>query len=501
MDLEKKLEQIKPYQLNCSVFSVYDYPNTYSMQELLNKFFETINNCVDLCNNVLDLAKWLVNEGLSQEVAKKLDIWLTDGTLQEIINEKIFNDLNTKINKNINDIAESNAKIEVNSSSINEIKENTPYTNYDRQIVKYGKSKKLYEGSSIFSKQTFGTYENACVGAFITGENTPLVEVLGADTKGLSKYTNRDSVALYTHNRFKKTSIDKLTGAIYSETKIALPSVININEILPGMIIDTFDSEKQCVGIIKSVNKETYECELVDGWYKVDPNAQTPSKDLPYYNAKFSINATNKVWGHNSNIFVTEGCPAGCGLEIGVFCSHGEINDVGGIDVVNFENATHYGVKVRKGKQSFNNAFVSEGNGIAFSTQNSSSSDYLLHSTTKEGSTFSVRNDGLMSKLKVKTQILNSSGTLENDTSVVFVTGADSTISLPVAEVGRILTVIGFGNFKLLAKTGAQIHTPKFSHQEMPVNISSSQLKSFIQLVGDGTSWYCIGGSNNVIIS
>lgn len=99
MDLEKKLEQIKPYQLNCNVFSVYDYPTSYSMQELLNKFFETINNCVELCNNVLDLAKWLVSIGLEQEVAKKLDLWLQDGTLASLINDKLLKEINDKLNK------------------------------------------------------------------------------------------------------------------------------------------------------------------------------------------------------------------------------------------------------------------------------------------------------------------------------------------------------------------------------------------------------------------
>lgn len=113
MDLEKKLEQIKPYQLNCNVFSVYDFPETYTIQELLNKFFDTINNCVDLSNNVLDLSKWLVSEGLSLEVSKKLNEWLIDGTLSNVINEKLFKDLNTKLTatENVVDIRQYGIQI------------------------------------------------------------------------------------------------------------------------------------------------------------------------------------------------------------------------------------------------------------------------------------------------------------------------------------------------------------------------------------------------------
>ena len=97
MDLNKKLEKLKPYQLNCNVFDVYSY-NGLTMQDLLCQFFTKINECITVSNETLDLAKWLVNEGLEIEVVKKLMIWLEDGTIENIINEKIFNELNSKIN-------------------------------------------------------------------------------------------------------------------------------------------------------------------------------------------------------------------------------------------------------------------------------------------------------------------------------------------------------------------------------------------------------------------
>lgn len=97
MDLNKKLEELKPYQLNCNVFDVYSY-NGLSMQDLLCQFFTKINECITVSNETIDLAKWLVNEGLEIEVVKKLMIWLEDGTLENIINVNIFNTLNEKIN-------------------------------------------------------------------------------------------------------------------------------------------------------------------------------------------------------------------------------------------------------------------------------------------------------------------------------------------------------------------------------------------------------------------
>ena len=97
MDLNKKLEELKPYQLNCNVFDVYSY-NGLTMQDLLCQFFTKINECITVSNETIDLAKWLVNEGLEIEVVKKLMIWLEDGTLENIINVNLFNTLNDKIN-------------------------------------------------------------------------------------------------------------------------------------------------------------------------------------------------------------------------------------------------------------------------------------------------------------------------------------------------------------------------------------------------------------------
>ena len=97
MDLNKKLEELKPYQLNCNVFDVYSY-NGLTMQDLLCQFFTKINECITVSNETIDLAKWLVNEGLEIEVVKKLMIWLEDGTLENIINVNLFNTLNEKIN-------------------------------------------------------------------------------------------------------------------------------------------------------------------------------------------------------------------------------------------------------------------------------------------------------------------------------------------------------------------------------------------------------------------
>lgn len=98
MDLNKKLKELKPQQLNCNVFDVYSY-NGLTMQDLLCQFFTTINECVKSTNEVIDLTDWLVNVGLEEEVVKKLMTLIEDGTVEELINVNLFDDLNNEINE------------------------------------------------------------------------------------------------------------------------------------------------------------------------------------------------------------------------------------------------------------------------------------------------------------------------------------------------------------------------------------------------------------------
>lgn len=118
MELKNKLKQLKPHDLNCNVFDVYSYSGL-TMQELLCQFFTKINECVEVSNNTLDLADWLVNEGLEQETAKKLVEWYNDGSLEKIINNTLFEGLNNKIDFNTNEISNINLQIEhINNNNI-----------------------------------------------------------------------------------------------------------------------------------------------------------------------------------------------------------------------------------------------------------------------------------------------------------------------------------------------------------------------------------------------
>lgn len=116
-----KLEKLKPQDLKCNIFSVYDYEGL-TLQELLCQFFTKINECIEICETVVEFIDWLESVGLSQEVARILAQWLEDGTLAKIINEQIFSELNSKIKELENKLNETIEQVEENTNDILELK-------------------------------------------------------------------------------------------------------------------------------------------------------------------------------------------------------------------------------------------------------------------------------------------------------------------------------------------------------------------------------------------
>ena len=97
------ISNLKPADLNCNIFSCYDY-NDYSLQELLCTFYTKINECVDLSNQTFDLAKWLVNQGLREQVAETMKAWWSEGRFGEIFTQDVLSGIDKRIEKNKTDI-------------------------------------------------------------------------------------------------------------------------------------------------------------------------------------------------------------------------------------------------------------------------------------------------------------------------------------------------------------------------------------------------------------
>ena len=62
----------------------------YTVLKLVNEAISKINELVGATNGVYEVLTYLLEEGLSEDVADVLKQWLNDGTLSKIITEKVI---------------------------------------------------------------------------------------------------------------------------------------------------------------------------------------------------------------------------------------------------------------------------------------------------------------------------------------------------------------------------------------------------------------------------
>ena len=108
---------------------VYDFSDMTN-EELRCKFFQKLQECIELCNNSSNILDWVKNEGLGNEVNELLTQWEQDGTLAKLINIDLFNNLKTELTNEIN---KTNEQAVSNTNKINSI--NILVTNYRDLVV------------------------------------------------------------------------------------------------------------------------------------------------------------------------------------------------------------------------------------------------------------------------------------------------------------------------------------------------------------------------------
>lgn len=110
------IEKLQKAKLDLQAITVYDF-NELTLQELLCKFYEKINECVEVSNESLTFLEWLKGEGLHNEVIAELENMYQDGRLTEIINN-LSGDVKGLVNAQNEKITSLDSKIEVNKQAI-----------------------------------------------------------------------------------------------------------------------------------------------------------------------------------------------------------------------------------------------------------------------------------------------------------------------------------------------------------------------------------------------
>lgn len=112
--IEDSLQEMDNYSLLCQIVNILSTvtENVSNMEYNVTGLY---NAYVELMNYV---NKYFDNLDVQEEVNTKLDQMATDGTLDNIINHKIFDELNTEVTNNTADIATAQADILINKNNI-----------------------------------------------------------------------------------------------------------------------------------------------------------------------------------------------------------------------------------------------------------------------------------------------------------------------------------------------------------------------------------------------
>lgn len=159
------INHLKGLEIN----SIYDFDNAFSINELLCKFWEKIEETINISNESIDILNWIKEQALADEVQVLINQLVADGTIEQMINVDKLNELRNLINTNydemlvnhtetsnkISDIGtQLDTKANLNSSSVPfKICKDSKYIIDDNIYLYFG-------DEATLTKNTFYTFKN-----------------------------------------------------------------------------------------------------------------------------------------------------------------------------------------------------------------------------------------------------------------------------------------------------------------------------------------------------
>ena len=177
--------------------SIYDFDNAFSINELLCKFWEKIEECINISNESIDILEWVKNTGLSNETKLILEEWHNNGTLTQLINIEKFNEMKKEFTELVNQY-KTNSSNEL-QNSINSV--NEELTEVDERISNA-------ENSIITNRDKIEEVKQGYISA-----------VNSLSTNISSNYVKKESFALNTTSGNIVGAINEVNGKATPETQ------------------------------------------------------------------------------------------------------------------------------------------------------------------------------------------------------------------------------------------------------------------------------------------
>ena len=92
------------YIYDLEIISSYDFDDAFSINELLCKFWEKLEDVINVSNECIDILNWLKEEGAPTEIEKIITELVKDGTIEQMINVNKIEELRNLINIKYNEM-------------------------------------------------------------------------------------------------------------------------------------------------------------------------------------------------------------------------------------------------------------------------------------------------------------------------------------------------------------------------------------------------------------
>ncbi|HBE9080906.1 hypothetical protein [Serratia fonticola] len=187
------------------------------------------------------------------------------------------------------------------------------------------------------NKYTFGSLNTAAGKVLVVNNSDGRAEILGfKNDSEQSKYANKDHVGFYIGMYGPSDQIITEEGdAKFYTNGFSLSDKYGFSQIKLGMFVVT-NSKSKYSGRIISINKSNGFI-TVSGWYK---NGDAEYGQIPEQGSRLVINAADKIWGQNTNVFISRKSSAktATGYELGIISDGSHGNPIWGFHAANLSN-------------------------------------------------------------------------------------------------------------------------------------------------------------------
>ena len=114
-DFKVRISQVPPMDVAFQSMALTEYELLVATIYKLNELISQTNSYTELINDILE---WVVNDGLEESVKDMLIEWKNDGTLEDLINETLFN---TKLDKVVFEQYKTDTNVLIENLEVNKL--------------------------------------------------------------------------------------------------------------------------------------------------------------------------------------------------------------------------------------------------------------------------------------------------------------------------------------------------------------------------------------------